>query len=387
MSNTYLVYVILHVLLLLVFWRFGKLMSKSNADRDYWRNAIVPILCFIIVSGLRFGRDIDYNVYYINYTQGFSKDSEIGINFIFDIMHAFNISYYVFPIFCSSLLIFSFVLLLSVYREGAQYALILLMGVMGIELFLRWYLALSIVLIGVFFLYKGKPQLGISLILLSLTIHLGIIIVISLLFITYIIGTRWTISPLTFILLYIFFTFASSTKYLIEIADAFNKFVTLINYQGIGSGYGDSLAIYASGDAVTGIVEKGLTTKLRTIVGYSIIVYFGWQSFVKKNKYKFLYSLMCLSIIVSPLFMMVEIFNRISSALNLLSIYVVSIVFYEIKRKSSYSKQVEILYYIALLFVLYPIGKAPFEVTDELTQMLYLWDAAGREYIPTEYFL
>ena len=96
---------------------------------------------------------------------------------------------------------------------------------------------------------------------------------------------------------------------------------------------------------------------------------------------------MCLSIIVSPLFMMVEIFNRISSALNLLSIYIVSIVFYEIKRKSSYSKQIEILYYIALLFVLYPIGKAPFEVTDELTQMLYLWDAAGREYIPTEYFL
>lgn len=196
MSNTYLIYVILHVSLFIVFWRFGKLMSNSKTDCEYWKNAILPILSFIIVSGLRFGRDIDYNIYYINFTQGFSHDSEIGMNLIFDTMHALNISYYVFPIFCSSLLIISYVLLLSFYMKGTQYALVLLMGVLGIELFLRWYLALSFVMIGGYFLLKRKFIWGVLFVLFSLSIHFGMAIIISSVSIIYFLGKQKVFNPL-----------------------------------------------------------------------------------------------------------------------------------------------------------------------------------------------
>lgn len=387
MSNTYLIYVILHVSLFLVFWRFGKLMSNSKTDCEYWKNAILPILSFIIVSGLRFGRDIDYNVYYINFTQGFSHDSEIGMNLIFDTMHALNISYYVFPIFCSSLLIISYVLLLSFYMKGTQYALVLLMGVLGIELFLRWYLALSFVMIGGYFLLKRKFIWGVLFVLFSLSIHFGMAIIISSVSIIYFLGKQKVFNPLWVVFFYVIITFSSSTDYLIDISNAFSRFVKYTNYTGIGSGYGEGLVTYASGDAVTGVLETKLLTKLRTLIGYSIVIYYGSQYAFEKKDNRWLYNFMCLSILISPLFMMVEIFNRISATFSLLAIGYISFVFYNMKKHMSHSRLVVSLYYVALLFLMYPIVKAPFEVNDELTQMLYLWDANGREYVPIEYFI
>lgn len=387
MSNTYLIYVILHVSLFIVFWRFGKLMSNSKTDCEYWKNAILPILSFIIVSGLRFGRDIDYNIYYINFTQGFSHDSEIGINLIFDTMHALNISYYVFPIFCSSLLIISYVLLLSFYMKGTQYALVLLMGVLGIELFLRWYLALSFVMIGGYFLLKRKFIWGVLFVLFSLSIHFGMAIIISSVSIIYFWGKQKVFNPLWVVFFYVIITFSSSTDYLIYISNVVSRFVTYVNYTGVGSGYGEGLSTYASGDAVTGVLETKLLTKLRTMIGYSIVIYYGAQYSYKNMDSKWLYNFMCLSILISPLFMMVEIFNRISASFSLLTIGYISFVFYNMKKQLSHTGLEEALYYVALLFLIYPIVKAPFEVEDELTQMLYLWDANGREYIPIEHFI
>ena len=67
MSDIKLIYILLKILLFIVFCFSGSWLSKAKTNKSYWMIAIVPMLAFAIIEGLRFGRLIDYNVYYFRY--------------------------------------------------------------------------------------------------------------------------------------------------------------------------------------------------------------------------------------------------------------------------------------------------------------------------------
>jgi len=68
MSFIKLTFVFLQFVLLFVFLVSGYLLSKSKTKKQYWQIAIFPIVAFAVISGLRFGRGIDYNHYYLSYS-------------------------------------------------------------------------------------------------------------------------------------------------------------------------------------------------------------------------------------------------------------------------------------------------------------------------------
>ena len=64
-----LIYIFLKVVELAVFIIFGKKISKVGSSKEYWKLSVVPILTYSLIEGLRFGRKIDWNVYYFRYEQ------------------------------------------------------------------------------------------------------------------------------------------------------------------------------------------------------------------------------------------------------------------------------------------------------------------------------
>ena len=124
MSDIKITYIILETLLFIIFLISGYLLSKAKNNSLYWKIALMPIISFAVISGLRFGRDIDYNVYYMNYTFS-SKNDEMEFLFrnIVNIFNAFKIPYYVFVLFCSTFLITSFIYFLSKYKKAIVFIL------------------------------------------------------------------------------------------------------------------------------------------------------------------------------------------------------------------------------------------------------------------------
>lgn len=109
-------------------------MSHAKTDRKYWIYAILPIIAFSIISGLRFGRDIDYNNYYFIFTYSKTAEQQEPLfQFLVQLFKTLGLPYFTFVQFCSTFLIFSYILLLKNFKSGIKYALPLFLLTEGIE--------------------------------------------------------------------------------------------------------------------------------------------------------------------------------------------------------------------------------------------------------------
>ena len=68
-----IIYIILNLLLLFIFWYGGLRISKGD---NYWKNAILCIVAFTLVLGLRYGRGNDYHHYVYIYVNGYTEGTQ-----------------------------------------------------------------------------------------------------------------------------------------------------------------------------------------------------------------------------------------------------------------------------------------------------------------------
>lgn len=98
----------LHILLLATMFLWGHMLSKSFSSRVFWHKALVPILIYGVVIGLRFGRMVDWNLYYFRFLEigkNFdNSDYEILFKIFNYIFYSIGLPYWSF-IFCESLLL------------------------------------------------------------------------------------------------------------------------------------------------------------------------------------------------------------------------------------------------------------------------------------------
>ena len=73
-------YVLLLILLFLIFIIYSRLVvskeEKSIYERNYWLYAIVPIIAFSLIEGLRYARGVDYIGYVYTYLQSLDPKVE-----------------------------------------------------------------------------------------------------------------------------------------------------------------------------------------------------------------------------------------------------------------------------------------------------------------------
>lgn len=114
---------------------------------------------------------------------------------------------------------------------------------------------------------------------------------------------------------------------------------------------------------------------------YMPVIYWGHE-FMKKIKCGyFIYNMFVIGAICSPLFVVVEIFNRIALVLTFFFCIVGGVFYWNVfKRMDKIKLMVSIFTVISIIFAIYPY------FSDMLSRpndwMLFIWDANGRDFLP-----
>lgn len=177
-------YILFHILLLFISYICGRKITLSPIQQ-YWKVAIWIIIAFIIEEGLRWGRNIDWCVYYDvyqDYLKGSTSNHEILFRFIWKIYAYCNLPYYIVIASCSGLLIYSFLYFCKPYKETIFILIPFIIGMCASNAtnLIRWYMSFSFVLIATRLYLNGKIKSSILLTLCSICTHIGMIIIIPI---------------------------------------------------------------------------------------------------------------------------------------------------------------------------------------------------------------
>ena len=173
----YLYDILLVLMLALLYWA-GNNLQKSNT-KILSMAGIVAIIAYTLNEGLRFGRGIDYNLYwqaYMDFARGWDAHQNIGFIFIQKCFLFFNLPYQALVMFMSFMFILGTLFIMKHYRTVIVYALPLwtLFSKSAVENMVRWYLAFSFVMIGLSFLMSNEKQSKLKYLLfcfIGCTIH------------------------------------------------------------------------------------------------------------------------------------------------------------------------------------------------------------------------
>ena len=180
-------YILFHLLLAIILFYYGKQISCKSIN-SYWKLSFIPILAFTIEEGLRWGRNIDWCVYYYvynDYLQGFSSNHEILFQAIWKLYAFFNLPYPIIIASCSCLLIFAIFYFAKTYKS-VSYILIpfIVFSCAGTATnLIRWYMGFSFLLIAIKLYQEEKRTLAILLATCSVCTHIGLIIAVPIFYV------------------------------------------------------------------------------------------------------------------------------------------------------------------------------------------------------------
>lgn len=148
---------------------------------EYWKLATIPMLCFSLEEGLRWGRLIDWCFYYSAYTEILNTSIttyEPLFWLIWAIFAILGLPYYAVVTFCSFLLCFSLFYFCKPYKRGIFIVIplaIVTTGAFAANL-IRWYMAISFMLLGCRLYLDGKQKKACLLFLCSFCCHYAIVL-------------------------------------------------------------------------------------------------------------------------------------------------------------------------------------------------------------------
>lgn len=144
----------------------------------YWTLAIFPIIAYGLEEGLRWGRETDWNLYYYvyqDYLHSLSSDHEFLFQLIWRSFAAFGVSYPCVITACSVLFIFSLFFFFKPFAKSKEFAYIVPLCVachiVTSSNLIRWYMAMSFLLIGTRLWLDKKKIVGILVLGASIFIH------------------------------------------------------------------------------------------------------------------------------------------------------------------------------------------------------------------------
>jgi len=220
--------------------------------------------------------------------------------------------------------------------------------------------------------------------ILAILTHNGIVLCMLVIVIFYVLSDRVVINYNIAIILFTITIFLGSVNQLITVASVFNG-VSIADDSSRTGIYVENAGFIASGKMKTGIYKTGPLTKIIIFISFVFPIYFGGK-YLFKNKlqnkeYIWLYNLAVFSIIIMPIFSLVDVFNRISAALMFFSITFVgmsTLYFYRLRDQNTIIFCLLLISFCCSSFL---ILRIPFYMIGD-SRMLFIWDANGRNYLP-----
>ena len=333
-------YIILKILLLIILVISGYGISKGN-KRYFWFYALLSIVSYTVIQGLRYDRGVDYKHYMRAYIdpQVVDRDREWFFAFINKVLSEWlGLPYYGAFLFYSFLLILAVVLVLKKYRKIALYALpiFLLTTIDQSENLIRQFLAVPFVYLSFLYLMKDKWKICLVYFFLAFSIHSSCVILLPFLLLLYyiklpIFSSIW--------LLVAYLAIALFWK-----IDYWGGFVDIV-----GSLSNEQFSVYTENakrwftaegslSALQGREGASLISIIRRVLMNSIIIYFGYEIIKKYPKFQLPFFLYYISVIILTMAFDIELIVRVGRWFYIFEMFVAGFVLVYTPRKNGFVK-------------------------------------------------
>lgn len=351
----------------------GKSISKGKFG-------VIAIVIFTLNYGLRFGRGVDYNLYFYIWQDiiyGQEVDREILFLSIVKIFNFFGLPYQSLIIFQSFILVLSFSLVLSHFKEIAKYSMMVIPFLIPIfETLIRQYIGFAFVLIGLYFYMNKKWTFFCFFSLIATLFHSVMIIDVFLLILFSFF--KDTLSPKVSISLFVFF-------FLVGNFGIVSYLVPFINFDFLPENlafYGNYIDEYFIDGGFGG---RKVFVSLSVSSLYLSMIYFGYKiKNIYGHKYIYFYNLFLFCAISYPLFYNTELIARVTNAFAFFGCIVWGAISYHFINEKKFS-----LTFSCIIFLLVNINMLRTFVTQPIKHPYnyqYIWNKNGRDVLNIETF-
>ena len=366
-------YILLHIILCVIFVFGSGKISKCN-NKEYWRKCIPLIVAFTLEEGLRWGRDVDWTLYYGVY-ENIGKDFDIEFEFLFQFlfktMAIAGLPYYTFITFCSFMWIFSLCYFVRPYKKCIKFFLpicLLYFTVMVSNTF-RWYLAMSFFLIALRNLLDGRKGIGVIFLICTLGTHTAAFFMsmIGVVFV-YTLKKRLLLKPIVVITISLVFILLFNIDSIQNYMNFFKFFSTerFDNYFNNGEQWFYSET--RKGD------RKNLIEYILLMVPFYIVLFSTYHLQLKKTILdgELFYSLLTVLILLRSLTSGIELLQRMSMYYEFVFVLLASYVFVF---RNNIIGSTRFLLIIVVLFILYKGYIGYFKLYENEELMKYIWSS------------
>ena len=377
-------YFLFKIIELIIFVIYGKKISKALSRSEYWKLSVVPILTFAIVEGLRFGRMVDWNLYYFRYQQlGVNMsylDYEPLFEFICNFLYQIGVPYYGFIFLQCLFLAASIFVLLENFKFSCVWCVpLILVCTTPNEMFIRWYMAFGFILLSIHTFLNKKYVYTLIWLACSSLCHSGIVVIALMVFSLGCLK-KYSLFPLISVVLLFLTTFTLSLSDVMFVSSITSYLSPFMGDWTLGSYIDNASSILDGTWGGVGIMERSLIKNIGAFIAYAPVIFYGKDIMIKYKYGLVFYNLFVIGAIGSPLFT-VEIFDRIFSVCLFFFCVVGGIYYTQIlSHRKSNSRFIVLVTLASLFFALIPHVWDAFNRPIDMS--LFIWDANGRNYLP-----
>jgi len=387
-STVQLIFIVIKIVMYFFLYIGGNAMARSCNRAQYWCCAILPIMAYTFSSGLRFGREIDYNLYYFEY-----NDIVLGRTDFFEFEPIFTITtlflgklcgleWQYMVVFMSFFLIFSCVVFLERYKEVSAIALPLFVFNMRLaENTMRWFFAFSFLLIALSYFKNSKYTLRKSYYsfaffsFLAVMTHyfMGVVIIIYILLM---IPKKCILGPkLSICVFAVSILFSSPLMFGGFIDDVARlEFLT-----GRFEHYAANAEMYITGEGTEGYDGMDYSSYIYSV--FMILV--GYRIVQLKPSLVLPYNIALIGIFTAPLLSKLEIGLRIRYVFFSFQFLILAYTFvYILHNRVKRSLIMKLICIILILNMIRTQITIPLDLPD--SKLLYVWDRNGRNYLDVD---
>lgn len=369
-----IIYFIFRLLLFVVAVWNGYILSHK--DRKLKISDFSPIIfVYTLYSGLRWGRGVDYNVYYWvyeNIKNGISReDNEPLFELLVKISAWLGFSWQGFVVFMSFFLIFAWCFFLKDYKKYLALALpFLCLNLTMAENLMRWCLGFSFILIGLsYLLSKEDYKRYFIFCIMGFLVHYALIL--NILLFTGLFFFKKPFSPILFFVLYI----GSIT---IFSASFFTNFIDVVQQVDLGTrflAYQENAAMWLDPEEQ----KVGGDFSYLNVLATFFFMFAACKMVKTKPEWIYVYNLSLIACVCFPISQKLELLMRLEYIIYIFKIVMTGVVMMDVlKNRKYYGKCV---YMFAVIFLAYYLCysymiRESFMTSDP---PYYIWDAHGRK--------
>ena len=359
-------------------------MDRADSRKRFWQLAFFPIVVYALVEGLRWGHLVDYNVYAVRY--GFVdswftnvEHSSPMFTIIVYALKSIGVPYSMFIVLQCGFLMFSGIFLLQDYKTYAKWILpCFLIAFSANENFIRFFLGLSFFFIALYYLTKGNTVKYVLFSIVGCLIHFGVIPLIVFFMFSRILNKR-SFPPIISCILFVVSTFAisiSDLHIIVSVTDFLLKPFSNADYQFVTYANSMDRVIMGEGGAKLGVKTAQLSNQIKNLLTYVPVILLAPKWINRYEWGNFVYNVMIINIIISPIFTQVELMGRFTQALGIFCALGVAVTFSNYTKKTLIvENKCYLILFLSLFCYFYGFINSPFVRQDY--EMYFIWDSNG----------